>query len=324
MEDVLSCSQTQAHSSQPSCPADAPSRGSQEAAAAGTAFTGHTAPSVAEASAQGIVITSTLLSAPVPENQVDSNNLMEDILSCSQQASALSEKQADKDHPMEDFSPAQDYPSHLSAHQLSIPALPSPPHSTRLSGVDTRYLIFQNLTSGITIDDIAERLSAPAAEGGCGVSIVSSAPVPSINSAAFVTEFASIHEARLVRAGWSSDNPMASVDAAPSPLLLTIELKPYQRPPAGASRLNKNSRQGSYSPKPSTSNRTSIGSRAAPHRPSPYPYPPSSRPPRPLAAHNRFGYMARKGLISDRRGTSLSQPTAGSSQLRQGNPRRYS
>jgi hypothetical protein len=29
-------------------------------------------------------------------------------------------------------------------------------------------------------------------------------------------------------------------------------------------------------------------------------------------------------LISDRRGTSLSQPTAGSSQLRRGNPWRYS
>jgi hypothetical protein len=200
----------------------------QEAAAAGTVFIGHTAHSVAEASAQGIVIASTQLSAPVPENQVDSNYLMEDILSCSQQASALLEKQADKVHPMEYFSPAQDYPSHLLAHQLSIPALPSPPHSTKLSSIDTRYLIFQNLTLGITIDDIAERLSAPAADGGCGVLIVSSAPVLSFNSAAFVTEFASIHKACLVRAGWSSDNPMASVDAAPSPLLLTIKLKPYQ------------------------------------------------------------------------------------------------
>ena len=289
MEDVS------VYSSQPSCPADPPSRGapSQNLAAAGAASPGHAAPAVAGASAQGAGI-----------------------------VSALSEKRSDKDHPVEDFSscpPAQDYRSRLLAHQPSTPSLPeppSPPHSTRLSSLDSRCLIFQNLASGVTIDDIAERLSAPAAEGGCGVSITSSAPVSSFNSAAFVTEFASIHEARLARAGWSSDNPVASVDAAPSPLLLTIKLKPYQRP--SASRWNKNSRQGNCSPKPSTPNRSSVGPCSAPHRHSPYSL--SSRPPGPkekstrpvlLAAHHRFGYMARKRLISaDQRGTSF---TAGSS-----------
>lgn len=286
MDDVLLHYQTPVYPSRPLHPTDPPSGGAplQDVAAAGVTFASRAAPSIAGTPALGTDI-----------------------------VTALSKKQVDRDHPMEEFSlcsPTPDQLPHLSDQQLRtspLPELSSSPHPTRL---DTRYLVFQNLTPGVTIDDIAKRLGAPAAEGGCGVWIVSGAPIPSSNLGAFVIEFASIHEARLAGAGWSSGNPGASVGPAPSPLLSTIEFKSYLRPSAELllNQSSENPGQRSYCHEPSTlpqSSRTSSSLRSAPHRPSPYAH--SSRPPPKrsltraalLATHHRYGYMARKGLLPD-------------------------
>jgi hypothetical protein len=213
--------------------------------------------------------------------------------------------------------PQPDIPASLTLSQL-------PP--TQPSNLETRCLIFQNLALGVTIDDIAEGLGAPAARGGCGVLISSSAPIPSINSAAFVIEFGSIHEARLAWAGWSSRDSTASIGpASPS---LASKLTPYQRPlestlldrfETTSTRYKRTTQHSTPQPQ-----RGFMGSHYELRRPRPYPTSPGL--PRPnkssphivsRTAHNRIGYMARKGMLPDERVASSSRSGPGFSR----NPR---
>jgi hypothetical protein len=95
---------------------------------------------------------------------------------------------------------------------------------------ESTHLVFANLALGTTIHNVAKELRTPASEGGCGVSIVSSTALPANDSVSFVVQFASIHEARIARAGWDGlhrDGLIVSIRPAPSSLLRTITLTLY-------------------------------------------------------------------------------------------------
>jgi hypothetical protein len=99
------------------------------------------------------------------------------------------------------------------------------------SQIETCYLVFQNLPLGTTIHDVAENLRTPVHLGGCGVSILSSAPLPSFSSASHsvVVQFGSIHEARIASMGWETVPSNSSIIPASHLLLSTITLVPYHR-----------------------------------------------------------------------------------------------
>jgi len=71
-------------------------------------------------------------------------------------------------------------------NEMPVSKVPSPSQSNTADSLDvsgqaleTLCVVFRNLPVDTTIDDIAEKLRAPPREGGCGVSISSSA-YPSI------------------------------------------------------------------------------------------------------------------------------------------------
>jgi hypothetical protein len=108
------------------------------------------------------------------------------------------------------------------------------PLSSLSVSTETPYAVFSNMAVNTTIDDIAKRFSAVAAAGGRGISIVSSTSVSfSEANQAFVIEFASVLEARAAVALWDGvcvDGLVMSVTPAPSDLLSTVILRPYQAP----------------------------------------------------------------------------------------------
>jgi hypothetical protein len=218
------------------------------------------------------------------------------------------------------FSPAQaethDGDKNLDVvpvHKVSLPAQSSksPPYNTTdtldISGqVEMPQVVFRNLPSGTTIDDVAKRLRAPPREGGCGVSILASAAIPPWDSVSFVVQFESLHEARIARLGWNS-LALGSSSAMPAPqsLLSTVILTPYRPKTANTfvdpSHRRFTSTHNHRTPIPASQSHHpgpySVPSRAYPnipasqsHHPGPYSVP--SR-----AHRNYLGYMRRKGLI---------------------------
>jgi hypothetical protein len=205
-------------------------------------------------------------------------------------------------------------PNNSTSTSPALSGLPPLSHFTFCSNLETRYLIFQNLPWNLEVsfNNIVEGLNAPAAEGGCGISIMSYASIPSVESAAFVIEFASMHEARIAMAGWRSRHSATYVGPAPSSLLSTTTLVPYQQPLGGTlrHRFNKRSTPQVCSQQftmPRASRRESMASHHGSQRFSPYStfrdrQPNSSVPSRgdenfiERRRHNYFGYIQRKGL----------------------------
>ena len=78
-----------------------------------------------------------------------------------------------KDPPPE---PSLTSPQFNAADSLDVPG----------QTLETLCVVFQNLPVETTIDDVAEKLRAPPCEGGCGVSISSSAILLSLDCVSFV------------------------------------------------------------------------------------------------------------------------------------------
>jgi hypothetical protein len=199
------------------------------------------------------------------------------------------------------FSPAQaethDGDKNLDVvpvHKVSLPAhsSKSPPCNTTdtldiSSQVEMPQVVFQNLPSGTTIDDVAKRLRAPPREGGCGVSILASAAIPPWDSVSFIVQFESLHEARIARLGWNS-LALGSAVPAPQSLLSTVILTPYR--PKTANTFVEQLNQNITKPDPSHRRFASTHNRRTPipasqsHHPGPY-FVPSRAVDRSLEAH---------------------------------------
>jgi hypothetical protein len=181
-----------------------------------------------------------------------------------------------KDPPPE---PSLTSPQFNAADSLDVPG----------QTLETLCVVFRNLPVETTIDDVAEKLRAPPREGGCGVSISSSAILPSLDCVSFVVGFESLHEAKMARLGWDGLDLGHSSSAMPAPqsLLSVLTLTPYR--PFSASTFvgqpNRNVIEHGPHPRrsaPAYNRLTPISTQ--PHRPGPY-YVPSRATDRSLYNH---------------------------------------
>lgn len=161
---------------------------------------------------------------------------------------------------------------------------------------ETCYVVFQNLPSGTTVHDIAKNLHMPVHCGGCGITILSSAPLPSFDAASssFVLQLGSIREACIAAVGWKGISEECSIIPAPDHLVATVTFTPYVTP--GVPSLPLPNHPQSYSNSPASHVQGHSSRRASIRYPSTSQ---SSLQDQPVGhvqqTHNFRGYWMRKG-----------------------------